>query len=362
MQEYADGHTRSVLLRGGSNYRPSQSGWYLPETLRGTENTFWRRFMRSKRSFCQDRRGTNIGKSRRTACSAGDRSIAPTLNEHEKYFLFDDRYERAGTVGFRCAADPPAAELASAVVGTACKGGFDAPDAFTSLTTAGVKDWATYGLVARMASGSKELPANVTALAAGAAAAALTYCPQYSKSAALKTSGQTFNPPPVVSAGAVSFSWTDGDGGAAAAANNISTGLCSPSGLRFTLPAKAFQADIGGDGELAAASGRTLTIWAGVSAGTLQVNASLLGSSSLSPPFYKEELAAAPSDLKGNVLRSNKWVFNMPISTAAATDGYVDAAPDLVVDFVVKKPPTAAAREVGGAGLPFVILQAASLQ
>ena len=59
---------------------------------------------------------------------------------------------------------------------------------------------------------------------------------------------------------------------------------------------------------------------------------------------------------------SNKWVFNVPISTAAATDGYVDAASDLVVDFVVKKPPTAAAREVGGAGLPFVILQAASLQ
>jgi len=27
------------------------------------------------------------------------------LNTHEKYFLFDDRYERVGTVGFRCVVD-----------------------------------------------------------------------------------------------------------------------------------------------------------------------------------------------------------------------------------------------------------------
>jgi|EP01046_Picozoa_sp_COSAG06_P038380 hypothetical protein len=33
--QYVDGHTSSVILRGGSNYRPSGSGWYLPQTLRG---------------------------------------------------------------------------------------------------------------------------------------------------------------------------------------------------------------------------------------------------------------------------------------------------------------------------------------
>lgn len=53
---YMDGHTSSVILRGGSNYRPSGSGWYLPQTLRG------------------------------------NRSLTTGLNEHEKYFLMDDRY------------------------------------------------------------------------------------------------------------------------------------------------------------------------------------------------------------------------------------------------------------------------------
>ena len=30
--EYEDDHTRSVILRGGSNYRPSGSLWYFPMT------------------------------------------------------------------------------------------------------------------------------------------------------------------------------------------------------------------------------------------------------------------------------------------------------------------------------------------
>ena len=57
--EFQDDHTRFVILRGGSNYRPSGSKWYFPQSLE--------------------------------------------LNTYEKYFLMDDRYERAGTLGFRCA-------------------------------------------------------------------------------------------------------------------------------------------------------------------------------------------------------------------------------------------------------------------
>jgi formylglycine-generating enzyme required for sulfatase activity len=59
--EFQDDHTRAVILRGGSNYYPTGSHWYFPQALE--------------------------------------------LNTHNKYFLMDARYERAGTVGFRCVAD-----------------------------------------------------------------------------------------------------------------------------------------------------------------------------------------------------------------------------------------------------------------
>ena len=69
--EFIDDHTRAVLVRGGSHYYPSVKGptsstqnWYFPN---GPE-------MRQ-------------------------------LQHHGKYFLMSDTYERAGTVGFRCAAD-----------------------------------------------------------------------------------------------------------------------------------------------------------------------------------------------------------------------------------------------------------------
>jgi len=64
--EFQDAHTRSVILRGGSNYRSLGSNWYFPQ--------------------------------------------AKDLSRHEKYFLMDDRYERAGTVGFRCVIDAEEAE------------------------------------------------------------------------------------------------------------------------------------------------------------------------------------------------------------------------------------------------------------
>ena len=59
--EFQDDHTRAIILRGGSNYRPTGSQWYFPQ--------------------------------------------AKQNNQHEKYFLMNERYERAGTIGFRCVQD-----------------------------------------------------------------------------------------------------------------------------------------------------------------------------------------------------------------------------------------------------------------
>ena len=50
-----------ALCLGGSNYRPSGSHWYFPNQIE--------------------------------------------LNTHNKYFLMDDTYERAGTISFRCVVD-----------------------------------------------------------------------------------------------------------------------------------------------------------------------------------------------------------------------------------------------------------------
>ena len=65
--EVNDEHTRSVLLRGGSNYRPDGSNWYFP-----------------------NRAGPGAG----VPCGT-----------HNKYMLFGEVYERAGTIGFRCVYD-----------------------------------------------------------------------------------------------------------------------------------------------------------------------------------------------------------------------------------------------------------------
>ena len=58
---FSDEHTRSVVLKGGSNYRPVGAVYYFPQA--------W------------------------------------NISLHSKYFLFGDGYERSATIGFRCVAE-----------------------------------------------------------------------------------------------------------------------------------------------------------------------------------------------------------------------------------------------------------------
>ena len=62
--EFRDAHTRGGLQRGGSYYEPQGSNWYYPRSLR--------------------------------------------VDTHNKWLMWAPSYDRAGTVGFRCAADAAA--------------------------------------------------------------------------------------------------------------------------------------------------------------------------------------------------------------------------------------------------------------
>ncbi len=59
--EFADDHTRAVVLRGGSHYQPQGSRWYFPQAYK--------------------------------------------LSEHGKYLLMAPSIDRSGTIGFRCVGD-----------------------------------------------------------------------------------------------------------------------------------------------------------------------------------------------------------------------------------------------------------------
>ena len=69
--EFRDEHTRTVLVKGSSLYCPSVSSSF--PALKQKSNWYFPRAMQ--------------------------------LDRHNRMMLMDDSYERAGTLGFRCAAD-----------------------------------------------------------------------------------------------------------------------------------------------------------------------------------------------------------------------------------------------------------------
>ena len=71
--EFFDEHTRAAVLKGGSFYQPAGSMLYFPSAPGEPEHP--------------ERRGHQ------------------QVNVHAKYLLMDPSLDRAGTIGFRCAAD-----------------------------------------------------------------------------------------------------------------------------------------------------------------------------------------------------------------------------------------------------------------
>ena len=115
------------------------------------------------------------------------------------------RYERAGTIGFRCAADVPSdlGKGGSDACNAPLCGGFVAAPAFVDLPQAGSLDWVAWSANTSRHGGGGNAISVITAVGN----ASLAPC----------TGGQYF------------FSWSGGTGGNATGANT-SGGLCQKDG------------------------------------------------------------------------------------------------------------------------------------
>ena len=107
--EFADAHTRSVLLRGGSNYSPYRGAscrW-----ITNNDDT-----LQTKAPACHAKAAGQVvpgsydpvtGRNLTHNFGGSHWYFPPAFqnNQYNKYFLMSGSYERAGTIGFRCIAD-----------------------------------------------------------------------------------------------------------------------------------------------------------------------------------------------------------------------------------------------------------------
>jgi hypothetical protein len=195
----------------------------------------------------------------------------------------DARYERAGTVGFRCAADlhqPPSC------TDPLCAS-FEAPDAFIDVTATGARDWIVPMPLGANGSSTLARKDIETPLISqfGAAGSALTPCT---------------TPPP-----GVSLSWTDGSGcSLCASARNVSGELlCSVGGsIVFSVAAST--------------DTRTLTVIGGAFAASPIFNATLSDGSVTHVSII--ELNATASDVSGTVYHTVAWAVKFKSSVSNA--------------------------------------------
>eukprot|EP01052_Picozoa_sp_SAG31_P003370 SAG31_NODE_128_length_23532_cov_21.204754_15_plen_668_part_00 len=243
--EYRDNHTRSVILRGGSNYRPKSSIWYFPQLA--------------------------------TNCDKGACGVT-TLQLHNKYFLMNSRYERAGTVGFRCAADVPGSDSPPQCGGKLVCGGFQAPTPHVELTAS--DEWVVWdgGKLARSPMGKR-----ISMAVSGAPGAALAAC----------NGTQT------------TFSWTDAlrhqydsSAGTCLLGHNGKRGIVFNVSTGATAPAR-------------------LTVWAGSTAGAAMVTATLIDGATLLDVFT-EHVNTTAKDLNKKASTNLQWELRWTPKSASS--------------------------------------------
>lgn len=162
--EFQDIHTRSVILRGGSNYHPYRGqecrwienddttprnfGPHTPGSDHGTpacwntssSNYYELRYVNDNVPGSYDPvTGKNI--SHPMGGSHWYFPPAYKLNTYNKYYLMSGSYERAGTVGFRCVAD---AVDDCGTQGKLCGAQAQPPD-LVELTGSSAADWMVFG-------------------------------------------------------------------------------------------------------------------------------------------------------------------------------------------------------------------------
>lgn len=97
--EFSDEHTRAIVLRGGSRL-------HLKPSLADPGGSKWCSFPRCFPHTHRTISPCYVSLFPLPAEPPGRYFPAvTTLSQHGKYLLMDDAYERAGTIGFRCAGD-----------------------------------------------------------------------------------------------------------------------------------------------------------------------------------------------------------------------------------------------------------------
>eukprot|EP01047_Picozoa_sp_COSAG01_P038876 COSAG01_NODE_3180_length_6453_cov_30.744570_2_plen_545_part_00 len=107
--EFHDAHTRSVLLRGGSNYSP-----YRGSSCRWITNDDGS--LRTRPPLCHAKAASTVvpgsydrvsGRNLTHNFGGSHWYFPPAFqnDQYNKYFLMSGSYERAGTIGFRCVVD-----------------------------------------------------------------------------------------------------------------------------------------------------------------------------------------------------------------------------------------------------------------